>query len=87
MAEELFTEGGDEDGLHTKLQREEDVPEVHLEVEEGDEVREAEDVDEEHPSFATIIMASALESPPPGACHTLTPSVAAETSFLSHHYA
>lgn len=58
-----------------EVKHEEDALEVHLEVEEGDEMQlEAEGIYEEHSSSPIITMAGALESPPLVVGYALTAS-------------
>lgn len=74
--------------MHIEVELNEDLLEVHLEIEEGDEVQpEAEGVDEDHPSSPIIMMVGALESPPLGEGHTFVASAAPRSCSSIRHYA
>lgn len=74
---EVLTARDREEGAYAEVEHEEGVPELFPEAEEDSELQpEAESVDDDLPSTPTLVRADAYKSPPLGASHTLTVSVA-----------
>lgn len=75
-------DGGHERNSYVDIYRQEDAPELHLEIEEVDKVH-IERVGEEHSSTSVMLMASVSKPSPPKVGHTLILFIASGPLFIS----